>query len=150
MENNTENINDFSEKENNLGLSENTLNFLAEIAKWGKFLSIIGLTFIGIIIVMGISLWAIFSYFSFGSGSIYTMIYLIIICTIYFFPVLYLYRFSTQLKLALINKDNDLLESSFKNLKSLFRFMGILAIIMIFIYILLGMFFFFLKSLLFF
>ena len=54
---------------------------------------------------------------------------------IYFFPCLYLLRFSNQTKTALASDDQTKLTSAFKNLKSMFRFVGVLTIIVIAIYI---------------
>lgn len=55
---------------------------------------------------------------------------------LYFFPCLYLYRFSAQAKIAVEAEDQESLTSSMQNLKSMFKFMGILTIILISLYIL--------------
>jgi hypothetical protein len=71
---------------------------------------------------------------SVGAGSI-TLVY-VLIGLLYFFPCLYLFNFSSKMQIALRNNDQELLNQSFKNLKSCFKFIGILTIIVISIYLL--------------
>ena len=61
-------------------------------------------------------------------GGFVAIIYLVM-ALIYVFPVLYLYRFATKMKVALKNNDQDFLSSSFENLKSCYKYMGILMAI---------------------
>jgi len=53
---------------------------------------------------------------------------------IYFFPVYYLYNFSSKLKDAIRLNSEVILENSFKNLKSHYKFMGIVLLIFLVIY----------------
>jgi hypothetical protein len=71
----------------------------------------------------------------FGGGFI-TVLYLVF-AALYFFPCLYLFKFASQMQDALRNHEQAKLQGSFKNLKSLFRFVGILTIIILAFYILL-------------
>jgi hypothetical protein len=66
-------------------------------------------------------------------GLIYVFIGLL-----YFFPVYYLFKFSSQVRTALINKNSQQLDSAFENLKSHYKFIGILMIITLSIYVLFG------------
>ncbi|MBS1611091.1 MAG: hypothetical protein JSS70_20525, partial [Bacteroidetes bacterium] len=61
-------------------------------------------------------------------GSFVVVIY-ILIAAVYFFPCLFLFHFANKMKTALAANDQELLNTSFQNLKKLFRFMGILTII---------------------
>jgi hypothetical protein len=80
---------------------------LREFAKWGKFLSIIGFIFIGLIVLIGVfagSMMGALGNLAGGSseamagmGGAMAAIY-IVIALIYFFPVLYLYQSSTKMK----------------------------------------------------
>jgi hypothetical protein len=68
------------------------------------------------------------------SGGLITLLYLGG-ALLYFFPILYLFRFSTKAKTAL-NSGSDLeLTEAFQNLKSHYKFVGILTIVMIGLYI---------------
>lgn len=62
------------------------------------------------------------------------------IAVIYFFPVYYLFQFSSKLKKAFTSNDNDLINSSFEYLKSHYKFIGILALVFTVIYGLLFLF----------
>lgn len=114
---------------------------LSSAAKWAKFLSIVGFVMIGIFVLIGIfagSMMAIFGRSIEGAGSalgsgFFTIIYLLI-AAIYFFPCLYLYRFATRMQAAISSMDQNQLNDAFANLKSCFKFMGILTIVMLAIY----------------
>lgn len=137
----------------NFVLTDESESFLKETAKWGYFLSIIGFVFIGIMVLFAIFMGAFLSKLgsmggsSMGNpisvmgnmGGFMAVIYLII-AFIYFFPVYYLFQFSSKAKIAFKSNDNHKLNESFQFLKSHYKFMGIMALIMVSFY---GIFFFF-------
>ncbi|MGZ8516752.1 MAG: DUF5362 family protein [Chitinophagaceae bacterium] len=116
---------------------------LAEAAKWAKFLSILGFIMCGLIVLIGIFFGSFFSMFSsrYGSSQYNDLpasstglgaamaIYYVVIALVYFFPCLFLFRFATKMKTALGSGDQEVLNSSFQNLKASFRFVGVLTII---------------------
>jgi len=132
------------EQSNNLfelHVDHNGSSFLREIAKWSKFLSIVGFVMIGLMLLVilfaGSSMATMFSATAGEAGKLVGMIYIGVIAAImliYFFPCLYLFRFSTKMQVALRNNDQDTLNASFENLKSCFKFMGIFMIIILSIY----------------
>ena len=133
--------------DDNLGgfaFSSEIKSYLAETAKWGKFLAIVGFVFIGLMALFGLFFGSFMSNFAGGelfpvSPMIFTVMYLLI-AALYFFPVLYLYRFSTKMQVALrLDNERDLTES-FSNLKSLYKFMGIMTAVILGIYALLFVF----------
>lgn len=90
-----------------LEVEEMSSRFLGETAKWGKFLSIVGFILCGLLVILALFVGAImgttFSQLE-GAGMVgggmsimFTIIYLIV-AALYFFPCLYLYRFSTKMK----------------------------------------------------
>jgi hypothetical protein len=119
---------------------------LNETARWGKFLAIIGFILCGLVVIAGIVLAASTNSISRYSGFYErnTMrefgpamsIAYIIFAVIYFFPCLFLLRFSDKMKIALSGNDQITLTASFQNLKILFRYVGILTIIFLSIYLL--------------
>jgi hypothetical protein len=121
---------------------------LAETAKWGKFLAIVGFIMCGIILIAGIVTAANIDSFTgkYGSGiyeqqsmqglGIGMIVVYIVIAILYFFPCLYLLRFSNKMKTAIAANDQVNLTEGFRNLKVLFRYVGILTIIMLCIYLL--------------
>ncbi|MDX5436033.1 MAG: DUF5362 family protein [Pontibacter sp.] len=136
-----------------LSITPPSANYLQETAKWGKFLAIVGFIMIGFMVI-GAVLGGLFmgnmlhsadgvaGVASYLNSGIFAMVYLPF-ALLYFFPVLYLYRFSTKMQEALRLQNEELLTSSFANLKALFKFVGILTILMLAFYVL-GMFFMFL------
>jgi hypothetical protein len=126
-----------------LYLSQEAQGFLKETVKWSYFLSIIGFVGIGFMVILALFIGTIFSAISSMSGSINSMgiletgmisgIYLII-ALLYFFPVYYLFQFSSKMKKAFKFNDKELITSSFEYLKSHYKFIGILALIFTVLY----------------
>lgn len=58
-------------------------------------------------------------------------IYYVIIAAIWFIPLLYLLRFSGAMRVALNGNDQQALNTSFLNLKSCFKFVGIVTVILL-------------------
>lgn len=118
-------------------LSEEIKGFLRETAKWANFLSILGFIGVGILVIFALFAGTIFLSLGAAVGSLgsipevaITVTYLLI-AALYFFPALYLYNFAKNTKIALSTNDKTALTESFKNLKSHYKFTGILAIVFI-------------------
>lgn len=60
----------------------------------------------------------------------------IIIAVVYYFPVNYLYKFSSQMRTGIDSNNQELMTLGFENLKSLFKFIGVATIVVISIYVL--------------
>ena len=128
-----------------LNLDEQSKGFLAECARWGRFLAIMGFIVCVLVILAGVyvatagaQMERAFSQYgatsSRGLGGVMAFLY-ILIAVIYFFPCLYLLRFSSHMKAALAANDQANLTVSFQNLKSMFKFVGIFTIVIISFYI---------------
>ena len=132
-----------------LQLSHTSQTFLSETAKWGKFISIIGFIGCGFILIIAFFVPSIYSSLSTfqgmpaqvasGSKIGITIVYFLI-SLLLFFPCLFLYRFSTKMKVALKTVSQENFDESFKNLKSMFKFYGIFTIVMLSIYALIFIF----------
>ena len=123
--------------------------FLRETAKWGKFMAIVGFVFTALIVIIAIGIGAFMGtafseladepgmgiFAGVGGGAI-AFIY-ILLALMYFFPCLYLYRYSSKMKTALAQNDQQFLHESFMNLKSLYKFWGILMAVFIGFYVVL-------------
>ena len=112
---------------------------LWETARWGKFLAIVGFVLCAFIVLAGIFFGSFFSLFTrdtdtygtfntTGLGAAMAFIY-ILIAIVYFFPCFFLFRFATKMKTAINGNSQEELNVSFQNLKSMFKFVGILTII---------------------
>jgi hypothetical protein len=126
-----------------LHLDPQSVNYLSETARWSRFLSILGFILCGLMALMGLFFGSFMSrlmpnggenpaFAMIGAGVFSTVF--IICALIMFFPTLYLYNFSTKTRRALSNNDQPVLAESLKNLKSFFKFFGILAIIYLSLY----------------
>jgi hypothetical protein len=126
-------------QDDNSFISNTEINdYLMETSKWGKFLAIVGYVGMGILILVGIFMMVGLSKISSFPGTSFPMgsfgfIY-IILSVIYYFPVNYLYTYSVKIKQGLNSKDITTITAGFQNLKSLFKFMGILTIVILSIY----------------
>lgn len=132
-----------------LNIDDPIRNHLFETARWGRFLAIIGFIVCGLLVVLGIyfvtsvntspggyrgryDMYDQGSAFE-GLGTMMAVVY-VLMALLYFFPCLFLLRFSGKMKAALAANDQAQLTSSFQNLKVLFRYIGILTIIVLAIY----------------
>jgi len=123
-----------------LEITDNTIGYIKELRKWTMFLSILGFIFLGIIILI-IPLLIYFQVSSYNIGlGMATIIPLILIVVIYFFPIYFLFMFSKYSKNAIENLDSNSLEIAFKYLKSHYKFMGILVTVILCIYLIAGLF----------
>ena len=127
-----------------LTVSRPAAYYLRETSKWAYFLSIMGFILSGLIVLIALFAGAILSAmpafqesqgkslppgFGFLIGVVYA-----IMGAIYFVPSWYLLRYARKLKSALASKDSKELTAAFENEKSLYKFWGVLTIVMIAIY----------------
>lgn len=118
--------------------SAEIINYLMETSKWGKFLAIAGYVSIGILFLVAIFMMIGLSSMSNLTGTEFPMgafgfIY-ILMAALYYFPVTYLYNYSVQIKKGLKSNDITTITAGFQNLKSLFKFMAIITIVILSIY----------------
>lgn len=123
----------------NIPVTHQAEQYLHSVKKWTRFLSVIGFVgvafmfFFAIMMVFGGGMAMYNSDIAAAGGAMAGMmggIYLVS-SLLYFFPVLYLYKFSNTLDKCLVNRSGNYLEEAFKHLKSLFQFIGILTILTI-------------------
>ena len=127
-----------------------TKNHLSETARWARFLAIVGMISLVLVIFFGLaySIWISSMVDSmqnqvglqtprpYASGlAIGSAILFIIAAAVAFFPLLYMLRFANQMKAALYGNDQEELNASFQNLKKYFRYLGIITIISLGIWI---------------
>lgn len=122
---------------------------LSETARWARFLAIIGFIFLGLMLLAGVLVFInipasdLNNTFGggYGSGGLMEnlglgafIIFFVISTIIIFFPLLYLLRFANRMKTSLNGNDQQALNVSFQNLKSYFRYIGIITIIVMAFY----------------
>ncbi|UKT64789.1 DUF5362 family protein [Pedobacter mucosus] len=121
-------------------VSEEMRSYIYDITKWTKFLSIVGFVFSAMLVLISLSVGALLSSnpelskqlgpLAAGGSTILTIIYLIM-ALVFFYPSLLLSKFSKKSKQGVLFGDQESLNDAILNLKSLFKFWGIAAIIII-------------------
>ena len=119
-----------------LNIDPVTKAHLSETARWARFLAILG--FVSLVLMILVIIGALV--FMGGQNSEMQMfpgmgvamaVYYVIIAAIWFIPLLYLFRFAGAMRVALHGNDQQALNTSFLNLKSCFKFVGIITIILL-------------------
>lgn len=130
----------YNEQPQGLTINLDSKDFLRNTAKWGRFLAIIGFVFFGLMIaggLGGIVLTLKGNSANLGnslmSGGIFSVFYLGM-ALLYFLPLLYLHRFSKKMLAGLEQNNEEIVTHAFKNLKSLFKILGILTIVVLAFY----------------
>ncbi|EDP96318.1 DUF5362 family protein [Kordia algicida OT-1] len=126
-----------------LRLNDISKKYLREAAKWAFMLSIVGFILVGLFVLLAVIIIVMSSAVSTNNAfqaqglpiAFVAFIY-IIMAALYFFPVLYLYKFSRKMKTALIEKNTEELTVAFSNLKSFFKFIGVMMLVVIGIFVL--------------
>jgi hypothetical protein len=123
-----------------LQFDHESTSFLSETAKWAKFLSIVGFVFTGILVLVAFFLGKLLGSLSpFGAalsgvGFLSTVFYLGLAALI-FFPNWFLFNYARKIQTAFLHNDQATLNASLGSMKSYFKFMGILTIVILSIYI---------------
>lgn len=138
-----------TETNNSVFIDELSADYLLECSKWGRFLGILGFILTGLMVLGGLSFSTFFSTMETAMPDETKMpfnvgfmgIFYVLGALIYFFPSLYLYRFATKTKRALPSFDQSEMTEAFKNLKSMFKFVGVFTLVILILYgvILVGM-----------
>lgn len=126
-------------------VTEEMRSYLYEMAKWAGFLAIVGFVFTGLAVVSSFTVGA-----AIGSnpelpglkpfaaiGSLGFTIMGLLYAFAIFYPSLLLFKYSARAKLGVLYGDQDSLNEALSKLKSLFKYWGILTIILICFYIML-------------
>ncbi len=114
-------------------------SFLHIVKRWSKFLAIIGFIATAFILISAmfvgnyIAMMNSDSPYSMGSGA--AVGFCLIIALVAFIPALYLFKFSTSLEKALVNRSGVFLENAFRHLKSHYQFLAIITILSFLFYI---------------
>jgi hypothetical protein len=114
-------------------LNDQSKAYLYETARWATILSIIGFIVIALLIMVSFSVGTLLENSPYGdlgiSPQVLSTTYLII-AGVYFIPIFFLYQFGVKTKYAIDNNETDLLTFGLKKLKSHYKFIGIVMIIM--------------------
>jgi uncharacterized phage infection (PIP) family protein YhgE len=122
-----------------LAIDEESRSHLFETCKWAKLLSIMGIILSALMVLGGLIFSIVGSTLtsSMGMGAFGSFIGLIYLAlgALYFYPSWKLMRFSGNMPAALRKNDQGLVTEAFGNLKSCFKFWGIMTLVIIGLYI---------------
>ena len=120
-------------------INDEIREYLKETAKWANFLAILGFIGLGLMAIAIIAMLFLHgyrpTYYTNVGESSFIAVFYILLSLFYYYPINYLYKFSVNINKGLNSNDQELFTSGFKNLKSLFKFHGIVTIVVISIYI---------------
>lgn len=128
-----------------LEITDEIKSYFKEMAKWGHFLSIVGFIAVGFLLLSSMTIQSVFNSLGEdtpglaglnGIGGGFLSFMYVIMATIYFFPTLYLYRFSTKVKKAIKEDNQEDLRYGMEHLKRVFKFLGIFTAIVFGFYLL--------------
>jgi uncharacterized membrane protein len=126
-----------------LSIDPITKAHLSETAKWARFLAIVGFVFLLLLVLVGIYSTVTLNRFEesyrdlggmgsegfAGSAGTGMAVMYSIMAVIWFFPLLFTFRFANQMHNALQSNDQELLNAAFQNLKVCYRYLGIVTVI---------------------
>jgi hypothetical protein len=132
---NTENTPE-SEK---IDIDQNSLRSLNTLRKWTMFHAILGFIFLGLFVITGAIAGTFLTAFSIGKSglglnelSVLAIIFMLAVA--YFFPILFLFRFSKYSAHVVQTQNKQDLNKALKNLKAYFVYLGVILIICIALY----------------
>jgi len=121
-------------------IDREALNDLNTTRKWTMFLAILGFIGIGFMLIIGLFAGVFLSVFNteqvpLGFPEWIIFVFILAFAVLYFFPVLFLFRFSRHTSNAVKTLDKQELNLAFKNLRSYYVYVGILVIVVLSMYI---------------
>jgi len=124
-------------------LTSESIAYLLKVAKWGKFLAILGFIVSGLLIAGGILMSFVLGKVS-GSDElvplnmpfspVFLSIIYILVAGIYLIPVIFLNTFSNNIIKAVNLSSTEKMTTSLRNLKNLFVFIGVSTILLLALY----------------
>jgi hypothetical protein len=123
-----------------LEVDESTKSTLLEMSRWTKFLAILGFVMLGLMILAGIILGIVMTQYTAmaaaipGIGSSAILLIYVVLAALYFYPTFALYKYSTGMKAALNNNDKPGFNKALVYLKNMFKYIGIIMIVILCLY----------------
>lgn len=128
-------------------LTNDGILHLRETVKWSKFFSILSIIWLTIFLISMLSL----SFIGVGTavaadpligglGSIGMIFIFLVTAAFYIYPIYALFKFSQHIRIGLDNHDNFHITEGLRHQKGLFRYIGIITILIIGFYVLIFLF----------
>jgi hypothetical protein len=130
-----------------LNIDPITKTHLAETAKWARFLAVLGMIVLILALLATLMSTTILTTLGFAVGNrtlsnenmtnatrISMVVGVLVTTAVAFFPLLFLFRFATAMRSAITANDQNKLNTSFQHLKIYFRYLGIVAVLLVIFY----------------
>jgi hypothetical protein len=123
-------------------LSENSKAHLLETTRWTKFLAIMGFIFLGLMFLGLISvLFSQSNVYNMAPGMaqmgiLWMVIFFVLLIGLYIYPIIMLYKFSTNIKSGLLTNNTSLVETGLRCQKNMFKYLGVVTIFTLAMYVL--------------
>jgi len=124
----------------NLIVTEEIRSYIYETAKWASFLAIVGFVSTGLLVICAFMFGAIMSSspefalmtgeLAKAGGAVLTIVFLIYAFAI-FYPSLLMFKYASKAKLGILYGEQESLNEAMGKMKSLFKYWGIITIIII-------------------
>lgn len=139
-----ESVEESGEEQEQLVVTEEIRSYIYETAKWTKFLSIVGLVLAVFMALAAFSANAIIETITATTpgnplaqmGSAFIMVYFLCISLMLFYPSFLLFKYANAATTAVLYADQENFTIAMKKMKSVFKFWGIMTIIVLAMYIL--------------
>lgn len=125
-----------------LQIDPQSQSYLAETAKWAKFIAIVSFVMVGFIIIglfSAAALMATDTFVDSGMGNYGSGFFVgvgIVMVLLVVVPNIFLFRFANKMQLALRHNHQPSLITAFSNIKSCYKFIGIFYLVIISIWVL--------------
>lgn len=135
----TESVEESGQEQEQLIVTEEIRSYIYETAKWTKFLSIVGLVFAVFLALMAFSANAIMEGLVATTpgnplaqmGTAFLTVYFLCISLMLFYPSFLLFKYSNAANTAVLYADQENFVTAMKKMKSVFKFWGIIAIVVL-------------------
>lgn len=137
---NEDQIIDMGQQQGELHLNSQAREGLKVAASWSMGLAILGFIGVGFMVLAGIAMLGASSFIGDSLTGAFPFpfwilsLFYLVIAALYFFPLLYLYQFSSRMKRALLYNEQQALTESCVNLGKHYKFLGIMMIALMVLY----------------
>jgi hypothetical protein len=132
-------VEETGEEKESLMITEEIRSYIYETAKWTRFLSIVGLVFSAFLALMAFSANGIIEGLAAAApgnplvqlGTTFLTVYFLCISLVLFYPSFLLFKYSNAANTAVLYADQENFAVAMKKMKSVFKFWGIITIIVL-------------------
>jgi hypothetical protein len=122
-----------------IDIDQDSLRSINTLRKWTMFHAVLGFIFLGLFVITGAIAGTFLTAFSTGKSGpglneLSVMAIIFILAVAYFFPVLFLFRFSKYSAHVVHTQNKKDLSKALKNLKAYFVYLGVILIICLVLY----------------